>query len=292
MKKEIPKISFQSSKELDIEVLTFNEAYDKLVKVDNHNPFNTHKIQFYLILVVTKGYYSHYVDFQFYNLTEGSTLFIAKNQVHHFTDSMKNTEGFCIGLNSEFVEHNYFISDKVNLNRLYNYYIESPLINQDKMGEDSFIGIAKRIYHEFHFPDSALKSEMLRAMVHILLLKAERIKEIRPINGLKSNWLETFCAFKNLLPDEYMEHRNSKYYASKLLVSYKFLNDVVKALTNKTVKAFIDDYVILEIKRYLISTSLSVSEISYRTGFEEPTNMIQFFKKHTKMTPLNFRKKL
>ncbi|MEM9824463.1 MAG: helix-turn-helix domain-containing protein, partial [Bacteroidota bacterium] len=37
------------------------------------------------------------------------------------------------------------------------------------------------------------------------------------------------------------------------------------------------------------STALSVKEISYQTGFEEPANMVKFFKKNTGITPLKFR---
>ncbi|MEO1713015.1 MAG: helix-turn-helix domain-containing protein [Bacteroidota bacterium] len=45
-------------------------------------------------------------------------------------------------------------------------------------------------------------------------------------------------------------------------------------------------------KRHLISTALTVNEIAYRTGFEEPPNMIKFFKKNAGMTPLKFRQQL
>ena len=76
------------------------------------------------------------------------------------------------------------------------------------------------------------------------------------------------------------------------MVSYKFLNDVVKHLTGKTAKTFIDEFVILEIKRYLVSTSLSIKEIAFKTGFEEPANMAKFFKKNSQLTPLKYRQQL
>ncbi|WP_344714552.1 helix-turn-helix domain-containing protein [Winogradskyella damuponensis] len=92
-----------------------------------------------------------------------------------------------------------------------------------------------------------------------------------------------------MLEIDYPKTRSSRDYASNLFISYKFLNDIVKTLTGKTVKAFIDDFVIIEIKRYLVTTSLSVKEISYKTGFEEPANMVRFFRKNTTFTPLKFR---
>ena len=96
-------------------------------------------------------------------------------------------------------------------------------------------------------------------------------------------------SFKDMLEKEYTKTRSSRDYASSLFISYKFLNDIVKKLTSKTVKTFIDDFVTIEIKRYLVTTSLSIKEISYKTGFEEPANMVKFFRKNTSFTPLKFR---
>lgn len=79
---EIPKIFFDKRESLDIEVLTFKQLGKKLSHSKNHDPFVAHKIEFFLILIITKNSYSHFVDFKSYTLKEGSALFIAKNQVH------------------------------------------------------------------------------------------------------------------------------------------------------------------------------------------------------------------
>lgn len=289
MNKHLPKISFESQVELDIEIMSFEETYNRLSQITDHNPFSPHRIQFYCIIVVSEGSYKHFLDFKQYTLQNGSVLFISKNQIHHFTKKLQNVNGFSICLNSKFVENKYFQSEKFKLNRLFNYYFESPVIHQRDIGEDDFIGIARRMYFELHYPNSIAKSEILRAMLHILLLKSERIKNEQTIRGIKPYWIEKFNAFKDLLQKEYSNTRSSRIYASKLFISYKLLNEIVKKLTNKTVKAFIDSYVTLEIKRYLISTSLSIKEISPVTGFEESAHLINFFKKHTGMTPLKFR---
>lgn len=289
MEKEIPKVFFNRAQSLDIEVLSFAKISKKLNHLTDHNPFRPHKIEFYLILIVTQKSYSHVVDFKSYELTEGSAIFIAKNQVHNFTRQIQEAEGFCIIFSSLFMEKHYFSSDQLKLNRLFNYHIEKPTVHQAEMMQDNFIGVANQLHHEYTFPNDFAKSELLRTLLHLLLLKAERTKEIQTTNGAKIHWLEIFSSFKNLLEKEHVNTRNSRTYAANLFISYKLLNDVVKKLTGKTVKAFIDAFVTIEIKRYLASTSLSVKEISYKTGFEEPANMIKFFKKNTNTTPLKFR---
>ena len=90
MEKEIPKIAFKDDHSLHIEVLTFAELSDKLSKSHSHNPYAFHKIEFFLILIVTKHSYTHFVDFNSHVLPTGTALFVAKNQVHHFNKGLAN----------------------------------------------------------------------------------------------------------------------------------------------------------------------------------------------------------
>lgn len=289
MEKEIPEIRLDKHASLNIEVMNFEELFLKLNQAQNHSPFAPHKIKFYLILILTKNSYSHFVDFKSYELKEGSTLFVAKNQVHYFNKELENAEGYGIVFNHLFVNKFYYLTDNLRLNRLFNYHIESPIIHQEQMGDDSLIELIARLHKEFTYNNDFAKSEILASQLRLLLLKAERAKEFHSVTSVNTRWQETFSEFRKMLEREYVNTRNSKVYASNLCVSYKLLNDIVKKLTGTTVKAFIDDFVTIEIKRYLISTSLSVNEISYKTGFEEPANMVKFFKKNTDTTPLKFR---
>ena len=73
-------------------------------------------------------------------------------------------------------------------------------------------------------------------------------------------------------------------------ISYKHLNDICKAVLGQTAKEFIDKYLILETKRHLASSNISVKELTFQMGFDEPTNFIKFFKRHTHQTPSQFKK--
>lgn len=269
--------------------MKLSEVHKSITSKLDHDPFSSHRIDFYLIIVVTHGSFSHYIDFKSYTLKEGSLLFVAKNQVHHFTESLKDTEGYAIIVNNDFLENNYITSKNLKHYQLYNYHIGSPIIHQEEMGTDDFKDIITKTYNEYHHPNSFAKNEILRYYIHLILLKAERIKHSTHFKSEKLRWVEKFTAFKNSLEKNYVHTRSSRVYASELNISYKFLNDITKSLQGKTTKVCIDDFVTTEIKRYLASTSLTVKEISFKTGFDEPANMSKFFKKNTSLTPLQFR---
>ena len=55
-------------------------------------------------------------------------------------------------------------------------------------------------------------------------------------------------------------------------------------------KEFINDTVIIKIKRQLLHSNLSIKEIAFRVGFNDPTNFYKYFKKNTSYTPESYRK--
>ena len=72
-------------------------------------------------------------------------------------------------------------------------------------------------------------------------------------------------------------------------VSEKRLTNATARTFGKSPKTIIDERVTLEAKRLLIHTNLSIKEVGYDLGFEEPTNFIKYFRKHNNKTPIEFR---
>ncbi|WP_249037449.1 helix-turn-helix domain-containing protein [Lacinutrix venerupis] len=99
-----------------------------------------------------------------------------------------------------------------------------------------------------------------------------------------------FLNFKSLLEANFSTNRNADFYAKKLNITYKHLNEICKEILNVTAKQFIDAFVILEAKRLLINSEIKSTELAYKLGFQEPTNFVKYFKKHTKFTPNSFKK--
>ena len=80
-----------------------------------------------------------------------------------------------------------------------------------------------------------------------------------------------------------------KYISDQLNVSPGYLSDLLKNLTGQTTQQHIHDKVIDKAKEILSTTSLSVSEIAYRLGFEYPQSFNKLFKSKTNISPLEFR---
>lgn len=98
-----------------------------------------------------------------------------------------------------------------------------------------------------------------------------------------------FEMFSNMVIAHYHESREVAFYANKLYITPKYLSIVVKEFDGRTAKEWIDDYVIIEIKLLLRSTSLSIQEIAYEINFANQSFLCKYFKSHTGLSPMQYR---
>lgn len=133
---------------------------------------------------------------------------------------------------------------------------------------------------------------ILKNLLHNFLLHSEREKTKQNFIEIKKDAnLDYIMLFKDLLETNYKTQKQVNYYAKEMIISEKRLNQATSKIFGKSPKEIIDDRILLEAKRILAHTNESVKEICYYLGFEEPTNFIKYFKKHSAITPTEFREK-
>lgn len=100
---------------------------------------------------------------------------------------------------------------------------------------------------------------------------------------------DLFQRFVVLVHEHCTEQREVAFYADRLCISTRYLSTIIRSVAHSTAKEFIDRSVVLEIKMLLGSTELSVQEIAYRLHFPDQSYLGRFFKKHTGVSPTEFR---
>ena len=285
----IPKISFLKTEkaEIEFEIFRLSSLFSRRDKL-NFSLSKPHRVDFYHILFITKGTGIHYIDFRPYHYTKGSILFISKGQVHAF-EVRPDVDGFMILFTETFLSKNLIHSDILSFYRLYNYYLHSPIMQPEEIGGENFANIVREMHEEYNLSDDFAKEEVLRLLLKLLLLKAERIKRTLISGQKNSEWFIKFGAFRNQLERHFTETRNANEYARMMNISYKHLNEICKSIAGTTAKEFIDKFLILEIKRHLSMSDIPVKELTYKLGFDEPTNLVKFFRKHTGHSPSQFK---
>lgn len=286
----IPDVQFNSETSglSGIEIFELDRLYQKTPKL-NHDPSSPHRVEFNCLLYMTQGSAEHFIDFNHHSIKAGSFIFIQKHQVQAF-DFKNQPQGFIILFTDE-----YFSEIQTNIrlpsimpNNLTSLY--DPVINVDNQLKSSCEALLKEIAIEQHAHNSdALLIQLLFSTLFIKIMKEIPQPQSKNLNDMRS---KKYHDFIQLIEDRSITSREASDYASLLHMTYKSLNEICKLASNKTAKQLIDLETILEAKRKLAVENIQVQALAYELGFDEVTNFVKYFKRHTGLTPSEFKRDL
>jgi len=258
----------------------------------DHSPLLLHRVSFYLMLVITEGSGTHTIDFRDYSYEKGTILTIRKDQVHRFHELQKaeGVKGYLMLFTEEFLVSYFEKTESARSLNLFNELLGAPRLQLGEGNYEATLALIKEIQSEFRGQNDEFSPSVVRSLIQILVSRLYRIKSLSGISTQDKKYTSQFLEFQRLVEGNGTKNRNVSFYAEALATTPKMLNKLTKAIVHKTAKSFINELVTLQIKRKLIQSSLTITEIAYQTGFEEPTNLYKFFKRHTGHTPEAFRR--
>ena len=229
---------------------------------------------FYEIIWFQKGSGTHDVDFNQYAIAPGTIIFISPGQIHSF-DTKHDQEGYVLKICAELFD------DFVSLSCV-------TVQDKDSAALEMLIGAMQE---ELKKEDSLGHREALHALVKLFVIMVRRsYAEINPSapNPHKVSY-KAFLNFRKLIEENYCRLHTVKDYASLLNVSSKTLTLYVNECSKYSPLELINNRIILEAKRLLRYSVLSVKEIAFRLGFEDPSYFAKFFKRLVKQSPADYR---
>ena len=229
---------------------------------------------FYEIIWFQKGSGTHYVDFNQYAIAPGTIFFISPGQIHSF-DTKHDQEVYVLKICAEFFD------DFVSLSCV-------TVQDKDSAALEMLIGAMQE---ELKKEDSLGHREALHALVKLFVIMVRRsYAEINPSapNPHKVSY-KAFLNFRKLIEENYCRMHTVKDYAALLNVSSKTLTLYVNECSKYSPLELINNRIILEAKRLLRYSVLSVKEIAFRLGFEDPSYFAKFFKRLVKQSPADYR---
>lgn len=284
---ETPLIQFDRSRHpgLEIEILALDDVPDR--EALDHDPRAFHRVEFFVLLIVSGGTGSHAVDFEDYPMSAGTILTIRKDRIHKFQGS--GLQGYIVLFTEEFAVSHMDKQESHKLHRLYNELLFEQCSLLSGQAWDEIWGLAQSIHREFHETRDSLTPGILRNLLQLVISRVYRHRQTSETVSADSRTVEQFVAFQALVEAHCQTSKSVQYYADRMAVSPRTLNNVTQRILGKTAKTCIDEILVLHIKRLLINTPISIKEIAYSCGFSEPTNLYRYFRKHTGSTPEVFR---
>jgi AraC family transcriptional regulator, transcriptional activator of pobA len=267
---------FQGSQndKLSIKVISNNNPYpsgDILQKL-----LQPRRLTSYFIVFIDSGSITYNLDLQDITLAEGQLLFAMPNQV--FTPPPKTAD----------LKYFKLLFDENTLALLPQQFpfLVNPL-NSQAITFDN--GTRERVKKVFQILNQILyidkdptDTEIILAYLNTLLaeLNSAYFKNKEPINSLNTN-LSKFIEFKLVVETHLSEQPSVHAIAEKLALSTNSLYRIVKEYSGVSPKDFFINRLMIEAQRKLHYSTLSVKELAYELGFNDPAYFSRLFKKCT-----------
>jgi AraC-like DNA-binding protein len=243
------------------------------------------RIRKYVLIWCSAGTATLVVDENEFELKANTVITITSGQIHYIKKS-KAAKGFVL----EFT-YDFFCKDDKDIELIFH----NSLFCHFAMNEVTPLGKSDLLGSELKQIEKELKEKPYQYMIslhsrnELILVEINRAKikqggEIWKPDALFLKFLETIRAnFKNNLTVTQM--------AASLNTTGPKLNELSRLHTGRTAQSVIHGLTASEAKRLFMYEKLSVKEVAYELGFNDPFYFSNFFKKQTKQSPKTYKEK-
>ena len=282
----IDKFNSNAEKGIEYKIEIFDSTRDfKVTYPHRHDDF-------YELLFVTKGTGIHTIDFQQYTIQADAVFFLSPGQIHELSLS-EDVQAYLFLFTSSFYHFNKTNPYKLfELPFFYTLGKETPPLYLTSPAEIQSLTtlFQNAVFENNHLlPD---RDEAVRALLDLILIQCKRCYPPQNQEGTWSKSRLLVKRFKQLIEEKCQENLAVKAYAALLGVSANHLSETVKIMTGRTSTDLINDRMVMEIKRMLTHTDLSISEIAFRLNFADQSYFSKYFKKLCQQSPLAFKNKV
>jgi len=260
-----------------------------------YDMYSVHRHDYFSVFLIIGGSGKIQIDFHKYSYTPNTYSFflIAPGQIHGWLENESDEpfDGYLL----------MFSKDMLAENKVEN--LSWPSVSLSHMlGENPFYSLNHEqaaFFHDlFRMLEREQTSELknreiaVRNYLQLLLIEIDRINEVRQQQTHREE-----AAFQ--LTKQYLALVESHFrtvtqisdYAAKLFVTTNHLIESIKRTLGKSAGEVLHERQMLEAKRLLRYSSVSVDEIATHLGYKDPSYFGRLFKKIVGLTPTSFRNK-
>jgi len=260
------------------------KRFGKGVYSENDEKVNgVHRDDHYIFFVLEKGSGMINIDFREMEIPEGNLYYVLPSQVHQRIRT-SGAVGWFIAVDTSLMppecrsvfEGHLFLQQPFKLK-------ESHLQHCNQL--------LRLLFHKYKEEQAGNFSKMeLHHLVRAFLAMAAgyydsgeglNVKIYRPA--------QISAQFRKLLADDFRSMKGPSEYATKLNISETYLSEAVKKATGFPASYWIHQEVIMEAKRLLYYSQLTVKEIAHDLGYADHSYFSRLFRKTTGASANQFR---
>lgn len=254
--------------------------------VSDHHPYPSsgsqqkrlqpRRLSSYFIVLIDSGSVTYNLDLKDITVAEGHLLFAMPNQV------------FIPPLPTPQLKYFKVLFDENTLALLPQQFpflvdpLHSQTVSFDKAARERIKKVFEIVNQLLHIDPPPTDTEILLAYLNSLLAEVNSayFKNKAPITPFNAN-LSKFVEFKLVVESHLTEQPSVQAIAEKLALTPNSLYRMVKEHAGMSPKDFFTNRLMIEAQRKLNYSTLSVKELAYELGFNDPDYFSRLFKKCT-----------
>ncbi|TGK20056.1 helix-turn-helix domain-containing protein [Leptospira fluminis] len=243
---------------------------------------SSHRHNYFAVFFFLKGEGTHTIDFTEFKIRKHSVFFLKPGQVHSW-NFIGRIEGYALKVSSDFYAQSGFRSALRDF----------PFFRYGSTVSGIVPKNIESIKSDFERLVSSRKTEedprVLNAISQLIFLQLE--KEYADVSNLSSQDSKV-AEFQRMLDEYFLQKRNTAFYARALGLSPALLNKQCKSVLGQSAKSLVHDRIMLEIKRLLLHSDLSLSEICRDLDFSDSAYFSRYVKIRSGLTPVEIRNRV
>ncbi|HEY9261844.1 AraC family transcriptional regulator [Chitinophaga sp.] len=243
------------------------------------------RIMKYVLVYCVSGKLSMTIDEKEFHLSAAQVVTITSGQIHTLT-SWTKAKAWVLEFTLDFFCKDDNDIELIFHNGLFCHFAMNEVIPVDKaMVEPQLRSIEQELLNKPYQYLISVHSRIALILVAINRAKVSRGDEIWKPDAL-------FLKFLEAVRNNFEHNYSLRQFAAMLGTTELKLNDLAKLHAGKTAQNVIYGLITSEAKRLLTYGNLSVKEVAYQLGFNDPFYFSNFFKKQTKSSPKQYKEKL
>ena len=249
------------------------------------NPF---KVDVSMALIYEQGEAVLRINMKEYHIKAPVVLIVMHGQTCEPISYSDNLQSRAIVMSPAFTD-SLFANEEGYAHTLYTSILKNPIICFDKE-QNVFERYYELLLNVARSPHAEFKIDSARHLTLAMFYGYSHMKhDLVEVAKGTTRQDEIYHAFLELLGDHYKKARDIGFYADRLCITAKHLSEVVKEVSGKTALEVIEDYVLTECKALLLSTTMTIQEISDELNFPSQSVFGKYFKRLTGLSPKTYR---
>ena len=237
------------------------------------------------ILIIKNGWANPIINMMERRFEVGDLVFLGSNGVLQYKDASSDVLAIGLSISDEL----FSLAVGNRIPGAFDGHVRHFMLRLSPGEQEYLDQLHLMLYNHLRQPDGS--SQVTLHLVSAFLWYVDHLwsRQEQYYREHQSREQRLFTDFIQLVSEFAPEHHTIDFYASRLCLTPRYMSTIVKQVSGKSAKQWIDDALVTRIKIDLKHTDKSVARICDDMNFPNPSFLTKFFKRMTGMTPREFR---